>query len=336
LKRIFVAGSGGWGIALAISANSCGHKVTLWTPFESEASSLRENRGNEKLLAGIKIPEEIDITSDIASVTESDAVIIVTPSKFVRETAEKLAKAGLSGTSPLIICASKGICEQQLIPLNEVIESEIPTARCVMLSGPSHAEEVARGVPTLVVAASKDIAQAELVQQWLMTPKLRIYTSEDVVGVSLGGAFKNVIALAAGIGDGMQMGDNAKAALMTRGITEIARLGMAMGARSDTFGGLTGLGDLIVTCCSMHSRNRRAGILIGQGKTPEAAVEEIGMTVEGYITAKAVYRLAEKYNVEMPITNAVYRTLYEGADPRKEISALMVRDKKREADEIWI
>lgn len=334
MSTIFIAGAGGFGTALAVMACRYGHMVTLWTPFEQEAERLAREREHKKLLAGVQIPDQINITCTMDSAKSCALVIIATPSYAVRETAAKLA-AILPRDIP-VCCVSKGLEADTHKTLSSLIGEELPHNPCVILSGPSHAEEIAKGSATTVVAASRDRAAAELVQDTLMNETLRIYTSDDVLGVELGGAIKNVIALAAGALDGLSAGDNTKAALMTRGIAEIARLGVALGAKAETFGGLSGIGDLIVTCASMHSRNRRCGILIGQGLSVEEAVEQIGMTVEGIRSAKAAYELSRKNKIYMPIVTEVYKVLYEGKPITQVVRDLMTLPKRHESESVWL
>ncbi len=333
MASISILGAGGFGISLAVMAQNEGHDVTLWTKFENEASLLREKRTNERLLPSVVIPDGVKITSDISETKDADLVIMAVPSFAVRETATRLK--GIVPESTVVANVGKGLEDGSLKRLSQVIAEEIPNP-IVVISGPSHAEEVSRGVPTTVVAASANRKSAELVQDILMNSTLRIYTNDDIVGVELGGALKNVIALCAGIADGLGLGDNSKAALMTRGITEIARLGVAMGAKTETFAGLSGIGDLIVTCTSMHSRNRRAGILIGQGVSAQDAVKQIGMTVEGYMCAKSAYELAKRARVDMPIIEEAYNVLYCGKDPKDGLRDLMDRPKRHESEVIWL
>lgn len=335
MKHIFILGSGGFGTALAVMCHKIGHRVTLYSPFEEELCAIRQAGENKKLLPGVAVPDEIELTSELSGACDCALAIVATPSFAVRKTANGLNEH-LKGSDTVIACVSKGLEESTLKTLSDVLDEELPAHKNVILSGPSHAEEIARMVPTTVVAASQSRAAAEFVQDTLMNQSLRIYVSDDVVGVELGGALKNIIALAAGTSDGLGLGDNPKAALMTRGITEIARLGVAMGARTETFAGLSGIGDLIVTCTSMHSRNRRAGILIGQGKTAKQAIDEVGMTVEGYNACKAAYEMARKLHVEMPIITEVYRVLYEDKSPKEAIRDLMGRPKRHESEAIWL
>lgn len=330
---IAVLGAGGWGTALAVMANREGHTVRLWSPFQEELSAIRRDGEHKKLLPGVPVPPTIELTTDIRCVTDAALTLLVVPSFAIAETAEKLKPVLPAGA--LVANAGKGIETDTHRRFTEVLQEALPTARIVALSGPSHAEEVGRGVPTSLVSASTDVAAAEEVQDLLICPQFRIYTSTDVIGVELGGALKNVIALAAGICDGLRMGDNTKAALMTRGLSEIARLGVALGARQETFAGLSGMGDLMVTCGSMHSRNRRAGILIGEGVSAKEAIRRIG-TVEGYLAAETAYALSRETGVEMPITEQCYRICYEGLSPRAALEALLTREKKYEWDQPWL
>ena len=335
--RAAVIGSGAWGTALALVLLENGHEVTLWSHTQSECDALRQNRENP-MLKGVPLPEALELTTDLACVKGCQVIVLVTPSFAVRDTARKLAALADPGTP--VVLASKGIEKGSSLLLHQVAEQEMG-GRCpvVVLSGPSHAEEVGRQVPTAVVVASEDRQAAVLVQDLFMNQRLRIYTSPDIVGVEIGAAMKNVIALCAGCCDGMGYGDNTKAMLMTRGLTEIARLGVAMGARKETFAGLAGVGDLIVTCTSMHSRNRRAGILLGQGKSIRQAMDEMGgAVVEGYYAAASAKELADKAGVEMPITFGAYEVLYEGKDPHEVLRRLMARQRKDEleAEESWI
>lgn len=332
--KIAVLGSGGWGTALALLLLENGHDVTLWSYLQAESDNLREKRENP-LLPGVPLPEKLTLTADMSCVKGCRAVVLATPSFAVRSTAAALKP--LLDADTVLISVSKGVEKDTSLTLTEVIQQEVGEEYPVVaLSGPSHAEEVGRGVPTAVTAASSNETAAQLVQDLFMCSRFRVYTTDDVIGVELGAALKNVIALCAGVCDGLGYGDNTKAALMTRGLTEMARLGKAMGGRRETFAGLAGLGDLIVTCTSMHSRNRRCGILLGQGTPPEQAVKEIGMVVEGYYAAASGKTLADKLGVEMPITQAAYDVLYGGRVPGDVIEDLMTRNKKRESEESWI
>ena len=326
MAKITVLGSGGWGIALAISAFTKGHKVNLWSPFESEVNLLREKRTNEKLLKGVFLPDGINITDDLSCVVGDTLTIIATPSTAVREVGEKLAKFSDIG---IIVNVSKGFEKKSLKRLSQVINEVLPDIPVVALTGPSHAEEVAMGVPTSIVAASNSKAAAQAVQSIMASPTLRIYTSGDIVGAELGGALKNVIAICAGFCDGLGLGDNTKAALITRGLAEMSRLGICMGAKEYTFAGLTGIGDLIVTCTSKHSRNNRFGNKVGSGTPVKAALEEVG-TVEGYYAAEIVHALAVKYNVELPIIEECYNVLYLGRDVNEVVKELMTRPNRSE------
>lgn len=326
MAKITVLGSGGWGMALALSAYKSGCQVTLWSPFKEEVNLLREKRTNERLLKDIYIPEEIEITDDM-SVVEGDTVtIIAVPSIAVREVAAKLSVFKNHG---IVVNVSKGLEKGSLKRLSQVIADELPNARVVVLSGPSHAEEVARGIPTSLVAASLSKPAAEAVQSIMSNDTLRIYTSDDLVGVELGGALKNVIAIAAGFCDGLGLGDNSKAALITRGLAEMSRLGVCMGAEEYTFAGLTGVGDLVVTCTSQHSRNNRFGYKVGTGISVKDALEQVG-TVEGYYAADMAHGLSVRYNVELPIINECYSVLYENKDVSEVVPDLMRRPNKQE------
>ena len=329
-----VLGSGGWGTALALLLLENGNDVTLWSYQEEESRVLRET-GENPMLKGVSLPETLKLTCDMSCVKGCQVVVIATPSFAVRTTARALAP--LLDPGAVLVSVSKGVEKDTSLTLTQVVEEEVGKEHpIVALSGPSHAEEVGRRVPTTVVSASRDQKAAELVQDLFMNERFRVYASDDVTGVELGAALKNVIALCAGCCDGMGFGDNTKAALMTRGLSEIARLGEAMGGRKETFAGLAGVGDLIVTCTSMHSRNRRCGILIGQGVPVEQAVREIGAVVEGYYAAANAKALADKMGVEMPITEAAYQVLYHGKSPRAVITELMTRAKKHEIEDSWL
>lgn len=329
---ITILGSGGFGISLAVMAHNYGHKVKVWSAFENEIEAIRRDGEHKKLLPGHKINKDIELSTDISCVSGSDIVIFAIPSAFLRKIAV-MAKPYMTKNS-VVVNTGKGLEDCSLKRLSEVLEEELPDNKIVILSGPSHAEEVVMSMPTTVVVSSKDIEAADYVQDTMSNETLRIYLSTDIIGCELGGALKNIIALSAGICDGMGYGDNTKAALMTRGIAEIARLGVALGAHADTFAGLTGIGDLIVTCTSMHSRNRRAGILIGQGVNPQLAVEQVG-TVEGYTCSKVAYELAKKTGIEMPITEQLFNVLFSGKDLKKSIYELMGRPKRHETEQRW-
>lgn len=333
MSSISVIGSGGWGTALAIMCANNGHQVSLWSLFPEEIETLKRDGENKKLLNGVKIPPSVFLTSSLSELPITDVYVLAVPSFATRATARLLKEILKPGS---IVCnIAKGLEEESLKRLSEVISDELPFCKIAVMSGPSHAEEVARGIPTTNVVGSKNIEVARYLQDVFMNKTFRIYTSEDMTGMELGGSLKNVIALAAGVCDGMGLGDNTKAALMTRGIAEMVRLGVAMGAKAETFTGLTGFGDLIVTCTSMHSRNRRCGILIGEGKTAKQAIAEVGMTVEGYKTAAAAYHLSVRAGVDMPIINEIYKVLYEDKTAKEAIFDLMTRSKKHEAEEVW-
>ncbi len=332
--KITVLGSGGWGTALALLLTDNGHDVTLWSHSARRSALLEQARENPRL-PGVPLPEALHLSAALDSLRESGAVVMATPSFAVRETARMAAP--LLREDAVVVSAAKGVERDTALCMTQVIEEELGgKGRVAALSGPSHAEEVGRRAPTGCVAASRDMAAAELVQDVFMSPRFRVYTNSDVLGVELGAALKNVLALCCGVSDGMGLGDNTKALLMTRGMTEMARLGVALGGRKETFAGLSGMGDLIVTCTSMHSRNRRCGILVGQGKSVEEAMKEVGATVEGYYAALSAHQLAEKAGVEMPICECAYRVLYEGHSVQEVVGALMSRNKKREVDESWI
>ncbi|CCZ17940.1 glycerol-3-phosphate dehydrogenase [NAD(P)+] [Clostridium sp. CAG:780] len=327
MKNIAIIGSGTWGVALAIHLSKKGNKIKIWSFSEEEANTLNTER-KCKFLPEAVIDENITCYTDMKTVIDgSDIILHVTPSKFVRETIKKYETYVTN--QPVIMC-SKGFEADTLCTLSQVIEQEMPNVKYGIFSGPSHAEEVSLGIPTAIVIASKDVEIQDMVQQLFMNEKMRVYTSDDVTGVELGGALKNIIAFCAGIATEINLGDNTFAALVSRGLVEITRLGMAMGGRHDTFYGLSGLGDLIVTCMSEHSRNRRAGRLIGKGYTIEEAKKEIGMVIESIDNIEVAYKLSKKYNIEMPIVNAVYDILYNGLEPSKAVTLLMTRDKKSE------
>ena len=326
MSKIVILGTGAFGLSIAIMAVESGHSVTMWSAFESEIESLKRDREHKDKLPGVKIPESIDFTADISCVSDADIVVIGVPSIFVRKVVRQAAP--FIKPEMIIVDTSKGLEDGTYLRMSEVIREEVKDAPIVALSGPSHAEEVSRKIPTAISAASDDEKAALAVQEAFSNNVLRIYLNDDVIGCELGGSLKNIIALCAGICDGLGYGDNTIAALMTRGITEIARLGVAMGARLDTFFGLTGIGDLIVTCTSLHSRNRRAGTLIGQGVSPDEAVKQ----VEGYYCCKAAYGLAQKMNVEMPITAQLFKILFEGGDINEPIKALMNRPSRYERE----
>ncbi len=334
MAKISIIGSGGWGTANAILLANNGHDVLLWSYLKEESENLEKYRENKPFLPGIKIPDSIKFTNDISKCGNADLIVIATPSHTVKTTAQSLKPYVKEGQ--LILNISKGFDEERQLRLSEVILLEIPDSVVASMSGPSHAEEVAIGMPTTNVVAHRDIHVAEYIQDIYMSPVFRVYTSSDIIGVELGGSLKNIIALAAGICDGLGYGDNTKAALMTRGLVEITRLGVKMGARPETFSGLTGVGDLIVTCTSMHSRNRRAGILIGKGKNAAEAQKEVNMTVEGIKATVAAYKLSQKYNVEMPIVDTMYKVLFEDLHAQAATEYLMGRTKKHETEKDWL
>lgn len=329
MADISIIGAGSWGTALALLLYNNGHRVTVWSIMEQEIKMLQKEREHKEKLPGVKLPENMTFTTDLeAAVTGKDVLVLAVPSPYTRSTSKNMAPYIKEGQ--IIVNVAKGIEETTLFTLSEIIEEEIPRAEVAVLSGPSHAEEVGRGIPTTIVVGARKKDTAEYLQNIFMNKVFRVYISPDVLGIELGAALKNVVALAAGIADGLGYGDNTKAALITRGIAEIARLGNAMGGKWETFCGLTGIGDLIVTCASMHSRNRRAGILIGQGHTMEEAMAEVKMVVEGVYSAKAAMGLAEKYNVQLPIIEQVNEVLFHGKSAAEAVESLMLRDKKIE------
>ena len=329
MKRIGVIGAGSWGTALAKLLSDNGHKVTVYSAIASEIDMMKEFHEQRDKLPGVILPDSMVFTKEMGEAVEGmDAVVLAVPSPFTRSTARSMS--GCVKEGQIIVSVAKGIEDGSFDTLSEIISEEIPQCRVVVLCGPTHAEEVGKGAPTAIVAGSVNKEDAELVQDIFMSEVFRVYTSDDPYGMELGGALKNVIALAAGIADGLGYGDNTKAALITRGIHEIARLGVAAGGKKETFEGLTGIGDLIVTCASMHSRNRRAGILIGQGKTADEAMAEVSQVVEGVYSAKAAIHLADRYNVDMPIINEVNKVLFENKRPDEAMTDLMTRDRKAE------
>lgn len=329
MAKISVLGAGSWGTALSLLLYNNGHKVTLWSALKDEVEMLSQKREHASKLPGVKLPEDMEITMDLEKVLEDpDVAVLAVPSPFTRSTAAQMAPYVKDGQK--IVNVAKGVEEKTLMTLSEIIEQEIPNGEVCVLSGPSHAEEVGRGLPTTCVVSAKTRETAEYLQGIFMSPVFRVYTTPDILGVELGGALKNVIALAAGTADGLGYGDNTKAALITRGIAEISRLGVKMGAKAETFYGLSGIGDLIVTCASVHSRNRKAGYLLGKGYTMEEAMKEVQMVVEGVYSAKAAKGLSEKYDVEMPIINEVNKVLFEGKAASEAVIDLMLRDKKVE------
>lgn len=329
MANVGVMGAGSWGTALALLLHANGHQVTVWSINEEEVEMLSKEREHKSKLPGVKIPEDMVFTSDMeTTIKEKDFLVLAVPSAFTRGTARNMKPFVKEGQ--IIVDVAKGIEEDTLMTLSQQIEEEIPQANVAVLSGPSHAEEVGRGLPTAVVIGAKTEETARYLQEMFMNHVFRVYISPDMLGMELGGALKNVIALAAGIADGMGYGDNTKAALITRGIAEIARLGVKMGGAIESFTGLTGIGDLIVTCASVHSRNRKAGYLMGQGKTMEEAMAEVKMVVEGVYSAKAAAKLGKKYGVALPIVDKVNEVLFEGKDPKEAVDELMLRDSKAE------
>lgn len=328
MSKIGVIGSGTWGTALAVLLTGNGHEVELWSAVPAEVEALTATRRHPNL-GDTPIPEKIRVTGDLEqAMKDKELLVLSVPSVYVRETAHRMAPFLKEGQ--VITNVAKGIEDTTLKNLSEIIEEELPAARVTVLSGPSHAEEVSRGLPTTCVAGAHRRQDAELVQNLFMSPVFRVYTSPDMLGIELGGALKNVIALAAGIADGLGCGDNTKAALITRGIAEITRLGTAMGGSPETFSGLTGIGDLIVTCASMHSRNRRAGILIGKGYTMDEAMKEVKMVVEGVYSARAARALSKKYQVSMPIVEQVNEVLFDGKPAKDALYDLMLRNRRAE------
>lgn len=335
MKKIGVIGAGSWGTALAWLLANNGHEVTLWSIMEDEVKMLNETREHTLKLPGVKLQDSILITTDLeTAMKDKDVLVLAVPSPFTRSTSHMMQSFATDGQ--LIVNVAKGVEETTLMTLSEIIEEEIPHARVAVLSGPSHAEEVGKGLPTTCVIGARDRETAEYLQEIFMSPVFRVYTSPDILGIELGAALKNVIALAAGVADGLGYGDNTKAALITRGIAEISRLGIAMGARAETFFGLSGIGDLIVTCASVHSRNRKAGYLMGQGYTMKEAMDQVKMVVEGVYSAKAALALSEKYHVEMPIIVEVNKVLFEDKKAADAVDELMQRMKKDEiVADLW-
>lgn len=332
MAKISILGGGSWGIALAVLLHKNGHEITVWSALEPEIEMLRENH-EHKMLPGVKLPETtVFTTGDREAVEGQDLLVMAVASSYTRATAQRISSLVAPGQK--ILNVAKGIEEHTVMTLSEIICQEIPQADVAVMSGPSHAEEVGRGMPTTIVVGARSRATAEYIQNLFMNEVFRVYISPDILGMELGGALKNVVALAAGIADGLGYGDNTKAALITRGIAEISRLGTAMGGSYETFSGLSGIGDLIVTCASMHSRNRRAGILIGQGKTCQEAMTEVKAVVEGVYSAKAAMELAERYHVQLPIIEQVNKILFEGKSAGAAVKELMLRDKKLEVSDL--
>ena len=335
MAKISIISAGSWGTALALLLYNNGHQVTVCSENEEEIRMLQEKREHLTKLPGVPLPEKMEFTTDMErALSDRDLLVMAKASPYVRSTSRRIAPLIREGQ--LIVNVAKGIEADTLMTMSDIISEEIPLANVGVLSGPSHAEEVGRGLPTTIVTGAGDRDTALYVQNIFMNPVFRVYTSPDILGIELGGSLKNVIALAAGIADGLGYGDNTKAALITRGIAEITRLGIAMGARAETFYGLSGIGDLIVTCASVHSRNRKAGYLIGKGYTMQEAMDEVKMIVEGVHSARAGLELSEKYGIETPIIQAVGEVLFDDKSPRLAVDELMQRVKKDElAPELW-
>lgn len=332
-QNIIVLGGGSWGTALANLLAKKGYSVTMWLRDSDLVKSINENKENKKYLPGVPLSENLKATDSLDIFgKEAGVVVSAIPTQGVRDVLKKI-KGRIPGDS-IIVNVSKGIETESLLRISEIVKAELGDVRYCVLSGPSHAEEVGKDMPTTVVVSSEEREAAEYVQDMFMTDRFRVYTNPDVIGVELGGSLKNIIALGAGISDGIGFGDNSKAALMSRGFVEMTRLGAALGASASTFTGLSGIGDLIVTCTSVHSRNTRAGNLIGQGYSADEACEKVGMVVEGMKTTKAAYDLAQRLEVDMPITFELYRVLFEGADVGEAMNNLMTRTKKHELEEM--
>lgn len=334
MTKISVIGSGSWGTAVAVMLAANGHRVLLWSHKKQSSDALKQFKENKPYLPGIIIPDNVDFTSDISLCGNADLIITAVPSHGIREVSKSLAP--YINDNQLILNISKGLEEGTHYTLSQIIKQEIPNCQVAVMSGPSHAEEVSKGIPTTNVVGAESEDTANYIQDLVMNPNFRVYTNPDILGVELGGSLKNVIALCAGVLDGLNLGDNTKAALITRGITEIARLGVAMGAKPETFYGLSGIGDLIVTCTSMHSRNRRAGILIGQGLSCEEATAQVKMVVEGIKTCRAAKELSDKLGVEMPIVNQAYGVLFLGMPVGDTVDNLMNRSRKHETEDSFL
>ncbi len=335
MANIGICGCGAWGIGLAVLLNNNGHNVTMWSAVKKEVEMLTNDRENTVSLKGVKLASSIDITDSLKCVcTDKDIVIMAVASKYTRQTATNMSEYVREGQ--IIVNVGKGIEDETLMTLTDIISEQIPQADVTVLSGPSHAEEVGRGIPTTCVVGANTKTTAEFIQEVFMSNVFRVYTSPDILGIEIGGSLKNVIALAAGMADGLGFGDNTKAALITRGIAEIGRLGVKMGACAQTFAGLSGMGDLIVTCASAHSRNCRAGYLMGKGKTMDEAMAEVNQVVEGVYSARAGLKLSKKYDISMPIIEQVNKVLFEDANVKDAVNELMLRDKTSEiSDENW-
>jgi glycerol-3-phosphate dehydrogenase (NAD(P)+) len=333
MSKVSILGAGSWGTALAILLANNGHDVILWSVLEPEIAMLKEHREQVDKLPGVKLPETIQITGDLQYTCENpDLIVFAVASPYVRSTA-KLAAPYIK-ENQIVVNVAKGIEETSLMTLSEILNDELNNADVAVLSGPSHAEEVSRGIPTTCVVGAESKATACFIQEIFMSERFRVYTSPDIVGIELGGSLKNVIALAAGIADGLGFGDNTKAALITRGIAEMSRLGITMGGKMETFAGLSGVGDLIVTCTSKHSRNRSAGYLMGQGYTMKQAMDEVKQVVEGVYSAKAALSLAKKYDVSMPIVEQINLVLFEDKSAKEAVTDLLLRDKRREYSDL--
>ncbi len=329
MADVSVIGAGSWGTALSVVLGNNGHNVTIWSISQEEIDMLNTHHEHKDKLPGVKLPENMVFTTDLKMAChKKDLLVLAVPSVYTRSTAQLMSPH--VEKDQMIVNVAKGIEEDSLMTLSDIIEQEIPQAKVAVMSGPSHAEEVGEEIPTTCVVGARQKETAEFVQNIFMNRVFRVYISPDVLGIELGGALKNVVALAAGMADGLGYGDNTKAALITRGISEISRLGVKMGGKAETFAGLTGIGDLVVTCASKHSRNRRAGMLMGQGMDPDSAMKEVKMVVEGVYSAKAALALAKKYDVEVPIIKKVNEILFEGASVKDAVGELMTREKKEE------
>lgn len=333
MAKIGIIGAGSWGIALAVLLHNNGNEVTVWSIIQAEVDMLNKEREHKDKLPGVKLSDDMVFTSNLAEAVDGkELLVLAVPSVFTRSTAHMLKD--VVKNNQIIVNVAKGIEENTFMTLSEIVEEEVPQAKVAVLSGPSHAEEVGRGIPTTIVVGANDKETAEYIQNLFMSEVFRVYISPDVLGIELGAALKNVVALAAGIADGLGYGDNTKAALITRGIAEIARLGTAMGGKFETFCGLSGIGDLIVTCASMHSRNRKAGMLIGKGYSMDEAMKQVNMIVEGVYSTKAAVGLAKKFNVQLPIIEQVNEVLFNGKSAGEAVKDLMIRDKKLENSEL--
>lgn len=333
MKKIGIIGAGSWGTALAVNLARNKHEVTIWSIMEDEIKMLTEHREHLDKLPGVKLADSMQFTTDLeATIKGMDMLVLAVPSIFTRSTSKAMAPFVEEGQ--IVVCVAKGIEDDTFMTITDIVEEEIPQADVCVLCGPSHAEEVGIGLPTTVVAGAKTRKSAEEIQDAFMNETFRVYTSPDMLGMELGGSLKNVIALAAGMCDGLGYGDNTKAALIVRGISEVTRLAFAMGAKTETINGLTGIGDLIVTCQSKHSRNRKAGELMGQGMTMEEATKEVKMVVEGVYSAKAALALGKKYYVTMPIIEEVNKVLFESKSARNAVNDLMLREKRVESNSL--